>query len=98
MAQADACLVSRTTATIFKCIHTGDCPQQLREHCLFKHMLVSHCTYTSSVCVYKPILPEVFQPILPETLTLCCICSASDAVAEVAGGVRENIKLRRGFR
>ena len=26
------------------------------------------------------------------------VCSASDAVAEVAGSVRENIKLRRGFR
>lgn len=26
------------------------------------------------------------------------VCSAGDAVAEVAGSVRENIKLRRGFR
>lgn len=29
---------------------------------------------------------------------LVATCSANDAVAEVAGTVRENIKLRRGFR
>lgn len=36
--------------------------------------------------------------ILIYTIYFGAVCSASDAVAEVAGSVRENIKLRRGFR
>lgn len=31
-------------------------------------------------------------------VTIVLACSANEAVAEVAGAVRENIKLRRGFR
>ena len=38
-------------------------------------------------------LVQFVSPVL-----LCCLCSSGDAVAEVAGSVRENIKLRRGFR
>lgn len=29
---------------------------------------------------------------------LCSLCSLADAVVGVAGSVRENVKLRRGFR